>query len=310
MDQILTDNIWKQVARHARSCRKRIAALAYISTDQQIKFRKGDILVCDASDTAVKTGETSAAVLAKWYKGGVRIYSRPGLHAKILVMGNNVLIGSANLSQSSVTQLREASLLTSRSVIVSQAKAFVHLAKSEATEVDDEFLANALKIKVTARKSRGLQKRKKQKKFGSRFWIVRVYELNSDRYEDEETYVDKAKDKLREMTGDETIEPSWIRWTGHSRFRKEARAGDTIVELWSTREGKHIMVQPPSAILLRQDRQHWTRFYCDPSEELPELSWTAFQQHLKRLGVTNITRNSVRELSKKDASLVQTIWEE
>lgn len=309
MDQILTDNIWKQVAPHARSSKRRLAALAYVSTDKHLRLRKGDILVCDASDAAVKSGETSAAILSKWHKAGVRLYSRPCLHAKVIVMGNKTLVGSANLSESSATQLREASLLTSRAIVVSQSKAFVLLTKSEATEVDDVFLARALKLKVTRRKPRGSQKRKKQKRLGSRFWIVRVYEIDSDRYENEEGYVDQATERLREITGDETIEPSWIRWTGNSRFRKEARAGDTVVELWSTRRGKRIAVQPPSAILLRQDKQHWTRFYCDPSVDLPELSWTDFEKRLKQLGITSITRNSVRELSKKDASLIQTIWE-
>lgn len=310
MDEILTDNVWKQVAPYARSCGRRVAALAYVSTDTHIRFKKGDTLVCDASDAAVKSGETSAPVLSKWFKAGVRIYSRPGLHAKVLVMGTKALVGSANLSQSSATQLREASLLTSRPVVVSQAKAFVHLAKSEATEVDEDFLAHACALKVTKRKARGQPRRKKWKKLGSRFWIVRVYEIESDRYVKEEEYVDQAAVKLREITGDETIEPAWIRWTGNSRFRRDAQAGDTVIELWSTRKGKQITVQPPSAILLRQDRQNWTRFYCDPTGDLPDLSWTEFQRHLRQIGITSITKNSVRELNKKDAALIRTIWDE
>jgi len=221
MDNILTDNIWKQVAPHARSCERRLAALAYVSTDTRITFRKGDLLVCDASDAAVKSGETSASVLSKWQKAGVHIYSRPGLHAKVLVMGTKALVGSANLSESSATQLREASLLTSRVVIVSQAKAFVHLAKSEATEVDDEFLSRARKLKVTKRKPHGPLKRKRQKRLGSRSWIVRVRSLGPDRYKNEEGYVEQATDRLRKDSGDETIEPTWIRWTGTCRFRKQ-----------------------------------------------------------------------------------------
>jgi hypothetical protein len=310
MDQILTDNVWKQVAPYARSCRRRLAALAYVSIDTHIRFKRGDMLVCDASDASIKAGETSAAVLSKWHKAGVRIYSRPGLHAKVLVMGTKALVGSANLSQASASRLREASLLTSRAVLVSQAKAFVHFAKSEATEVDDDFLTHARSLKVTRKKSQGPPKRRKQKKLGSRLWIVRVHEIESDRYANEEEYVDRAAEKLRRITGDDTIEPVWIRWTGHSRFRREARAGDTVVELWSAHKGKRIAVQPPSAILLRQDTQKWTRFYCDPTVDRCEVSWTEFQRHLRRLGVGRITRNSVRQLSKRDAALIQTIWDE
>jgi hypothetical protein len=139
---------------------------------------------------------------------------------------------------------------------------------------------------------------------------VRIYEINSDRYAKEEEYVDQATVKLRQITGDDSIDPVWIRFTGSSRFRREARAGDTVVELWSTQKGKQISVQPPAAILFRQDKQYWTRFYYDPTVELPEKSWTEFQKHLKRLGITTITRNSIRELSKKDAALIQTLWDE
>jgi len=310
MDQILTGNVWKQVASYARSSRRRLAAVAYVSTDTNLRLKQGDTLVCDASDGAVKSGETSAKVLSRWHKAGVRIFSRPGLHAKVLVMGAKAVVGSANLSEASANQLREASVLTSRAILVSQAKAFVHLAKSEATEVDEEFLAHIHNLKVNRGKPRTLQKRRRQKRLGARFWIVRVHEIDSDRYADEQEYVDQAADELRQITGDDAIEPVWIRWTGNSRFRREARAGDTVVELWSKRNGKHITVQPPSAILLRQDEQKWTRFYCDPRVDLPELSWTEFQKQIRRLGIVSITRNSIRELSKRDAALIETIWDE
>jgi hypothetical protein len=310
MDQILTDNIWRQVAPFARRCTRRVAALAYVSASTLIRFRKDDILVCDASDAAIKSGETSASALSKWYRGGVQIYSRPGLHAKLLVMGNRALIGSANLSESSAYQLREASLLTSRTSVVSQAKAFVYLAKSEAIEVDETFLARARRLKVVRLEHHGFSKRQKHRPLGSRFWAVRVTEVDPAKYKSEELLVDEATERVREITGDESIEPTWIRFTGSSQFRAEAQAGDTVVELSSTREGKQITVQAPSAILLRQDKQHWTRFYCDPSTELPKLPWTTFRQNLTRLGVKGITRYSVRELNRKDAALIQTIWEE
>ena len=88
MERILTDNVWKQIASLARACKRRSAALAYVSTDNYVSFKKGDILVCDASDAAIKSGETSAAILARYYKKGVQLYSRTSLHAKVLVMGS------------------------------------------------------------------------------------------------------------------------------------------------------------------------------------------------------------------------------
>jgi len=309
MDRILTDNVWKQVASFARSCKRRSAALAYVSTGNYVCFRKGDILVCDASDAAIKSGETSATVLAKYHRRGVELYSRAGLHAKVLVMGSRVLIGSSNLSQSSAQQLREATLLTSRLTVISQAKAFVHLAKNEAEGIDSAFIERILKIRVKRRRPISAPGRRKPKILGSRFWIVRVYPIESDRYQNEEKYIERATEKLREITGNKNIEPDWIRWTGKARFRKDAKAGDTIVQLWSNRNGKQVTVYPPTAILFRQDKDKWTRFYCDPESELPEMAWTVFQKKLRKLGITHVTRNTVRELNKQDASIIETIWE-
>ena len=310
MDRILTDNVWAQVAPHARACSRRLAAIAYVSTGTRIRLRKGDILVCDASDAAIKAGETSAAVLARWHKAGVRIYSRRGLHAKVLVMGSKALLGSANLSEASATQLREASLLTSRAVVVSQAKAFVHLAKLEGTEVDEEFLDHVSGLEVTRRRRSGPKRKKKQTSLGSRFWVVRVKELDPDGYANEEEYVEQAVEDIRRLVGDDADDVEPIRSTGDSRFRREVRAGDTVVQLFSSQKGKRIAAYPPSAVLLRQDEQHWTRFYLEPAAELDALSWTDFQRRLARLGIASIKKNSCRELNSRDAALIQSIWEE
>lgn len=309
MDQLLTDNVWKTVGPIARSCDKRIAALAYVSSSDHLNFKVGDTSVCDASNSAVSCGETSATVLAGFFKKGVHLYSRPGLHAKVVVMGSKALIGSTNLSDSSANHLREAALLTARPTVVSQAKAFVHLVKHEATKIGPRFLARILKIKVVRRQGVRAPRRVRHKQLGSRWWVVRVRELESDRYQDEEKYVAHATPEVRQIAGDDSLEPEWLRFTGTSRFRNEARPGDTVVQLWAGKDGKRITVWPPVALLLRQDRQHWTRFYYDPSEELREMPWSDFEKHLRRLGIRSIGTHSVRELTKRDAALVETIWD-
>ena len=54
MDTILTGNIWKQVAQKARKASRRLAAVAYVSSGRYLKFKLGDILICDASERAIK----------------------------------------------------------------------------------------------------------------------------------------------------------------------------------------------------------------------------------------------------------------
>jgi hypothetical protein len=287
MDQLLTDNIWKAVAPIARACNRRIAAVAYVSAGNHLRFKAGDTLVCDASDSAVACGETSATVLAGLSKKRVHLYSRAGLHAKVVVIGSKALIGSTNLSDASATRLREAALLTARPTVVSQAKVFVHLVKNEAREIDPKFLARILKIKVVRRPGVRAPRRIHQKQLGSRLWVVRVSELHPDRYQDEEQYVARAIADVRRIAGDDSIEPEWLRITGASRFRREAGPGDTVVQLWAGGDGRRITVWPPAALLLRQDQRRWTRFYYDPNEDLEEMPWTQFERHLQRLGITD-----------------------
>ena len=129
MDQILTGNIWKQIAPSAQRANRRLAALAYVSNGDLLRLEHGDTLVCDASDHAISLGNTSAPVLRKFHRKGVRLYNHPDLHAKVVLFGKNALIGSCNLPQSSASILREAALLSTRSSVRSQVSAFIYMTK-------------------------------------------------------------------------------------------------------------------------------------------------------------------------------------
>lgn len=59
MQRVLADNVWQQISPIIRKAKHKIAALAYVSTPSYVTFGKGDILICDASDQAIRSGETS-----------------------------------------------------------------------------------------------------------------------------------------------------------------------------------------------------------------------------------------------------------
>jgi hypothetical protein len=83
MNRLLTNNIWQQL-KSALPKGKKLAALAYVSTDRYCSFKKGDVLICDASESAIRGGQTSAVTLAKFFGAGAEIYSCENLHAKAL----------------------------------------------------------------------------------------------------------------------------------------------------------------------------------------------------------------------------------
>ena len=93
---------------YAKAARRRLVAVAYVTTDGHIGFRKNDVLICDASDRAIKGGETSARLLRSLHRKGVELRSQPDLHAKVAVLGRHALIGSCNLSAASAEDLTES----------------------------------------------------------------------------------------------------------------------------------------------------------------------------------------------------------
>lgn len=148
MDTIITGDIWKQVRLDARAAKRRLVAVAYVTTDGHIGFKRNDILICDASDRAIKTGDTSASLLRSLFRKGVELRSRPDLHAKVAVLGRHALVGSCNLSAASAEDLTELALLSDRKQIVAQATAFIHALRERSEEIDEDFVRRILKIKV------------------------------------------------------------------------------------------------------------------------------------------------------------------
>jgi phosphatidylserine/phosphatidylglycerophosphate/cardiolipin synthase-like enzyme len=126
MEKIIKGNKpWTQVARLIRGHRK-TAAIAYVSKGAPLLFEDRDTLVCDASDGAIKAGQTDARTLGRFLKAGATLFSFRNLHAKLLVSGNVTVIGSANLSSSAQEHLVEALLVTDRSQVRSQALALMY----------------------------------------------------------------------------------------------------------------------------------------------------------------------------------------
>jgi hypothetical protein len=307
MNRLLTDNIWSQIRSATPKSGHKVAALAYVSTGGYCSFGKGDVLVCDATDRAIKSGETSAAVLKKFYDAGAEIYSCENLHAKTIVCGRTVLIGSCNLSDSSANVLRELAILTSNNSIRSQVLAFIHKLANNATRIDKLFLRRIAKIPVSRRRWPG-KIRRGHFKLGKRTWIIKTCPLDPAKYKHEEPFVQQAESEIRKKLRRTKADINWVRWTGKSRFRSLAREGDTFIDLSSAgRGGKRISVSAPAPILMRQHRRKWTRFYFETPDK--KISWSQFEREVRKVGIRHIRKNSTKELSDRDAALLDVIWE-
>jgi hypothetical protein len=126
--QFVSYGIWKSITAAATSARKpSLAAVAYFGkgASKLLPLPPGSHLVVDASEHAVKNGQTHPADLKLLQNRGVVIFNSPSLHAKVYVFGSLAFIGSANASNRSAKILTEAIVKTSDRSVVRDAKAFV-----------------------------------------------------------------------------------------------------------------------------------------------------------------------------------------
>jgi hypothetical protein len=109
------------------SCHRSDAAVAYFGqgASRLLPLRKGSRLVVNASEMAVRSGQTHPGDLITLQNYGVRIYSVANLHAKVFVLGNAAYIGSANVSNRSAGHLVEAVARTTDKATVLTAREFV-----------------------------------------------------------------------------------------------------------------------------------------------------------------------------------------
>lgn len=104
--ELICDTVWPALIDSWKGS-PRYIAVAYFSNDRDLSFSKTDLLIVDATDGAIKSGQTDAVALGRAFAAGARIYSCANLHAKVYVLGAKVFIGSANSSQSSRISLIE-----------------------------------------------------------------------------------------------------------------------------------------------------------------------------------------------------------
>ncbi len=126
--EFLCDAIWPRIQQAAVECKEpAYVAVAYFGqgASQLLPLKKGSRLVVDASEGAVKSGQTCPRELHRLLHKGVRIYSQDDLHAKVFVLGNQVFVGSANASQRSAHTLTECCIITTDPSVVSQTREFV-----------------------------------------------------------------------------------------------------------------------------------------------------------------------------------------
>jgi hypothetical protein len=120
--------VWERITALARqNAKKSFVAVAYFGANgaDLLPLSKGSWLAVDASEAAVKSGQTCPTALIKLQRNGVRIFSVNHLHAKLFVFGRIGIVGSANASANSANLLIESTITFASSRDVNAAITFI-----------------------------------------------------------------------------------------------------------------------------------------------------------------------------------------
>lgn len=311
MLRFISDGLWGELKKLGAHKKQKFAAIAYVTSDAHLKFGRGDVLVCDASDSAVSAGQTSASVLRAAFSRGAKVFSSPGLHAKALVIGRVAAVGSANMSDSSASTLDEAALITDDARAVVGVRMLVEQLSDGGDLVDEKFLARISKIKVRTPR-RGSKRRRAIKVRGPRAWLISIVPLNDEKHKSENDLVESEKKRAAKRAEFSDSDAGYIRWSGTSVFRKQAKPGDVVIGIWAPHsKSKRGTVYAPEPLLHRKDKGKVTHFFVEEYSDREDtaISFTDFVAAWRRLDSRRPPRlRSIRELPVELAEALRAAW--
>jgi hypothetical protein len=309
--QLITVGIWKQLTRAAKKSRRpSVVAVAYFGkgASKLLPLRTGSRLVVDASEAAVKGGQTCPSELETLTQRGVRVFSIPNLHAKLFVFGNRAFIGSTNASNRSANTLVEAVVMTTDLVAARAARTFVRGLCLH--ELGPEAIATLKKLykppRITGRRS---QRRKSpDTRVAPDLPKLRMTQLRlespPDGSEESQEAGERAARSKRKLRRTHVLEDCW--WTGNCPIQ----VGDTVVKVLTEDDGRKF-VSPPGNVIhtrkWRRGRQRVTFVYLEVLNRRRILA-VRLAKHLGYGAKKQLSRNG--QIRNQDfAEKLLTAWE-
>lgn len=119
--------VWPEIRALATKGRQNKVAVAFVSKGARnlLPLKRGDTIVIDMSIERVRSGATNPFAVEEYYKNGVSVFTRRGLHAKVFLLGSRVVVGSTNVSGAANSLLDEAVLITNERSILLAAEKFI-----------------------------------------------------------------------------------------------------------------------------------------------------------------------------------------
>jgi hypothetical protein len=314
---LIFNNVWADLISNWPNGRPRYIAVAYFSYPSLV-FDDGDILIVNASDEAIKLGQTTAKALRQAYEAGAKIFSHSNLHAKIYILGQRIWVGSANSSQSSRRDLIECLASSDDPHAVSEDICFVDVLSQKATPVCDVFLSRVDKIPINKR-PRPARPRPALPTVGTpRCWLLGIDEEGV--YPGTEDYIDKQNKYLqKELDGVGSLEEAHSFWWPHrkTKFMHEARVGDLLIyvnlPVWRANPEEVYVYKHARIAAITQESQVTAKVFhlaYPKNWDTTKLRWSGFKALMRSAGWRReLSLHSHREIPKWVSQSIYERWD-
>jgi hypothetical protein len=288
MTRFLTSGIWKDIKGIRRGRPWIRAAIAYVTAPELLPLRRGDVLIVNASDSAIRCGETSAKALGALFRRGVKLFSEPMLHAKVLLIGDTAVVGSANMSTHSSSRLIEAAVTSTAPSIVGPLRSYLHQLADERRKIDARFIARIGSIPVSPRRPFGGPRRGAKPRLTSahKTWLVVLRPTEDD--PDHVRQISRATEEAEGMLEGGNSELDYFFFTGNGSILRQARQGDSVIMI--NRRNTHDMrgAQVISAVTILTVRNigRRTYFFVEVPASVTQRSWSRFNTAARKAGIT------------------------
>jgi hypothetical protein len=298
-----SDDTWKtlrSISRH-RNCPLYVATpFLGDGAGKLLHLKRGDVLVVALTIANSRNGSVCPKEIARLQAKGVKVFLSPVLHAKVLLCGRKVVVGSANLSQTSFRVLDEAAIITTNPTVVKHSRAWFQQRILE--EVSPKWLAACAKEWHPPRGGFGLRGGKSPRPAGSTLWLMGL-SFSEDYPEDELAVEQKgAAEAKRQLSDPSTFKEQSIRWTGRDAFLGQIRKGDRVVQIMLSADSRsHYAEELARFVGLRKTKSRRevevTYLYLEVRKRPKRTPWVKFKKACAEYGVKLTSPNSTRQIT-------------
>jgi len=306
--ELIDEHVWTRLRDAARKCRRSgDVAVAYFGkgASKLLPLRAGSRLVVDASEAAVRSGQTCPDDLLRLLDRGVNVFSYKDLHAKVYVFGNRAFVGSANASHNSSERLIEVLLATTERSAVAAARKFVHgLCKQRLTPTVIKRLNKIYRPPNNFGQARG--KKKQPSETRRTIPPVKLALLKLESWPEK---IQQAHDRgLTEAKRRRQRRARYLidafRWSGNAPFKRD----DIVMQVTDDGNGRKLMSPPGPVVHVRRfpSARKSSFVYVEIPSETRRRSIKAVAKQLGERNAKRFQRGGL--VSKELANKLLAFW--